>query len=467
MRLYNTASKTKEEFTLPAGIEQVRLYCCGPTVYHYAHIGNLRTYIFEDLLRRTLQYHGFAVNHIVNITDVGHLTSDSDTGEDKMEKGARRTGKSVWEIAQFYTDAFMQDFKRLNLTEPVVWCKATDHIPQQIRLVKALEAKGFTYQTSDGVYFDSRKFNRYGDFARLDIEGLQEGSRIEIGEKKFATDFALWKFSPKDELRAMEWDSPWGVGFPGWHIECSAMAMHYLGDTLDIHCGGTDHIRIHHTNEIAQSECATGHQYCRFWMHGEFLRMGESGKMSKSNDDFLTLQLLIDKGYSPMDYRYMALTSHYRNYLNFSWEALDSARDSLKSLKKKTLPLADVPKTIESDQAKFWLNEFINATGDDLNIPKSLGLLNQVLKDNDLGPTDRAGLCENFDTILGLNLFENDSRLAGSQLDAKSIESYIQQRNEARLAKNFALSDQIRDQLLEQGVLLKDSPEGTLWQFKN
>ena len=322
LQFYNTASRKKEVFTLPEGVPAVRMYCCGPTVYHFAHIGNLRTYIFEDFLVRTLKYYGYKVNHIVNITDVGHLTSDADSGDDKMEKGAAREGKSVWDIAKFYTDAFMADWHRLNIQEPTRWTPATQHIQEQIDLVKTLEEKGYTYRTSDGIYFDSLKFPRYADFARLDVENLRKGSRIDMGEKRNATDFALWKFSPTDKKRAMEWDSPWGVGFPGWHIECSAMAMKYNGPTLDIHCGGPDHIRVHHTNEIAQSECANGVPFSRFWMHGEFLRTASEekledgttetkfGKMSKSSGEFLTVTLLMERGFNPLDYRYFALGSH-------------------------------------------------------------------------------------------------------------------------------------------------------------
>ncbi|HLP41986.1 MAG TPA: cysteine--tRNA ligase, partial [Fibrobacteria bacterium] len=315
LSLYNTASRKQELFeTLQPGV--VRMYCCGPTVYHFAHIGNLRTYVFEDLLRRTLDYAGYASNHIVNITDVGHLTSDADTGEDKMEKGAAREGKSVWEIADFYTAAFMKDWERLNIVAPSKWTRATDHIPEQIALVEELERKGFTYTIEgDGIYFDTAKFPRYGDFAGLDIQGMQAGARVAVSEgKKSPTDFSLWKFSPKDKRRAMEWDSPWGRGFPGWHIECSAMAMRHLGETLDIHCGGTDHIRVHHTNEIAQSEAATGKPFARFWMHGGWLLEAPTaesggGKMSKSSGEFVTLDVLLQKGYGPMDYRYFCLSA--------------------------------------------------------------------------------------------------------------------------------------------------------------
>lgn len=466
LQFYNTASRKKEEFTLPEGVEAVRIYCCGPTVYHYAHIGNLRTYIFEDVLRRTLEYYGFKVKHVVNITDVGHLTSDADEGDDKMEKGAARTGKSVWEVAEFYTKAFMEDLNNLNILQPSVWCKATDHIGDQIALVKSLEDKGYTYKTSDGIYFDSLKFPRYADFARLDVENLRRGSRIDMGEKRSATDFALWKFSPVDKKRAMEWDSPWGIGFPGWHIECSAMAMKHLGPTLDIHCGGTDHIRVHHTNEIAQSECSTGQTFARFWMHGEFLRLS-GDKMSKSSGEFLTLSLLMDKGFNPLDYRIFAYTSHYRNYLNFNWEALESARDANKSLHKKTDPLIGKATAIESEAARKFKQDFKEALGDDLNVPKALGVLNSMLR-SDLPEGERAALVQDFDKVLGLRLDIPREEFEKKQdnVDTAKIEALIEERTLARKAKNWAESDRIRDELAAMGVAIKDSPTGTTWQLK-
>lgn len=468
LQFYNTASRKKELFTLPEGVPAVRMYCCGPTVYHFAHIGNLRTYIFEDFLVRTLKYYGFKVNHIVNITDVGHLTSDADDGDDKMEKGAAREGKSVWDIAKFYTDAFMADWHRLNIEEPTRWTPATDHIQEQIDLVKTLEEKGFTYRTSDGIYFDSLKFPRYADFARLDVENLRKGSRIDMGEKKNATDFALWKFSPKDKKRAMEWDSPWGVGFPGWHVECSAMAMKYNGATLDIHCGGTDHIRVHHTNEIAQSECANGVPFSRFWLHGEFLRL-DGDKMSKSSGDFLTVSLLMEKGFNPLDYRYFALGSHYRNYLNFSFESLEGAREALKSLHKKTDPLIGKATTIESEKAKAFQNEFKEAVGDDLNMPRALGVLNTMLK-SDLDDGEKAALVLDMDKIFGLKLHEPreefEKKTEISTEDVAKIENLIALRKEARANKNWAESDRIRDELAAMNVVIKDSKEGTTWELK-
>ncbi|MDR2581545.1 MAG: cysteine--tRNA ligase, partial [Fibromonadaceae bacterium] len=458
--LYNTASRAKEQFTLPEGVPEVRLYACGPTVYHHAHIGNLRTYLFEDLLRRALEYFDFKVRHVVNITDVGHLTSDQDDGEDKMEKGAERMGKSVWEVAEFYTKKFKEDLERLNILSPTIWCKATDYIKEQINLIKTLEEKGYTYRTSDGIYFDSLKFPKYAEFARIDIEGLRRGARIDTGEKKFTTDFALWKFSPSGSKRAMEWESPWGVGFPGWHIECSAMAIAHLGETLDIHCGGTDHIRIHHTNEIAQSECATGKQFSRFWMHGEFLRETGSDKMSKSSGEFLTLDVLIKKGFDPLAYRLFSLTSHYRNYLNFSWDAMESAQESLNSLRKKIEPLIGVEGKIESADAREWYLKFRKAIADDLNSSSALGVLNLAILDSALEDSEKAALVENFDKVLGLCLLKKAQKAERSKEEIAKAESLIEKRNLARKNKNFAESDKLRDELLSIGVIIKDSKDG-------
>jgi cysteinyl-tRNA synthetase len=471
LSLYNTAARKQETFSpLHPGV--VNMYCCGPTVYNYAHIGNLRTYVFEDLLRRTLDYLGFKSNHIVNITDVGHLTSDADTGEDKMEKGAAREGKSVWEIAEFYTQAFMKDWQRLNLVAPSKWTKATDHIPEQIALVKTLEEKGLAYIVpGDGVYFDTAGFPRYADFAGLDIKGMQAGARVDMVEgKRNATDFALWKFSPTDVKRAMEWDSPWGRGFPGWHVECSAMAMKHLGPTLDIHCGGTDHIRVHHTNEIAQSEGATGKTFSRFWVHGGWLleapdekrpggASGGGGKMSKSAGEFVTLDFLLKRGYGAMDYRYFCLTAHYRSYLNFSWEALDGARDSLKSLRKKTDPLIGRASSIASETAKAWRDRFVEAACDDLGFPQALAVLNQMVKDPDLLEGEKAALVRDADRLLGLRLTEPEEK-ASRELPADLL-PLIEERKTARKNKDFKRSDEIRDLFRAQGFAIKDNPDGT------
>lgn len=466
---YNTASRKQEPFVpLHPGVANV--YCCGPTVYHYAHIGNLRTYVFEDMLRRILDYQGYTVNHIVNITDVGHLTSDADTGEDKMEKGAAREGKSVWEIADFYTQAFMKDWERLNLIAPSKWTKATDHIPEQIALVKTLEDKGLAYLIpGDGMYFDTARFPRYADFAGLDIKGMQAGSRVEMVEgKRNASDFALWKVSPTDKRRAMEWDSPWGRGFPGWHVECSAMAMKHLGPTLDIHCGGTDHIRVHHTNEIAQSEGATGVPFSRFWLHGGWLleapsEEGGGGKMSKSTGEFVTLDVLLEKGYGPMDYRYFCLGAHYRSYLNFSFEGLDTARDSLKSLRRKTDPLIGKATSIASDNALGWQRRFLEAAFDDLGFSQALAVMNQMLKDPELLEGEKAALVRDYDRLLGLQL-ETRSEGADKALPGP-MHALLDERKDARRNKDWKRSDEIRDLLKAKGFGVKDNPDGTTSWF--
>ncbi len=469
LRLYNTATRGLEPFE-PLTPGMVRLYCCGPTVYHFAHIGNLRTYVFEDLLRRALEAEGYAVRHVVNITDVGHLTSDADTGEDKMEKGARREGKSAWEIAEYYTQAFWKDWKALNLLWPNEWPRATAYIPEQIALIGELEKKGFAYSIrGDGVYFDTAKFPRYPDFARLDLEGMQAGARVVLAEgKRNPTDFALWKFSPPETKRAMEWDSPWGRGFPGWHLECSAMAMKHLGETLDIHCGGSDHIRVHHTNEIAQSECATGKPFARFWLHGGWLleapdESGGGGKMSKSAGEFVTLEVLIRRGWSAMDYRYFCLTAHYRNYLRYSEAALDSARDSLRNLRKKTDPLIGKAVPVRSDQGREWRDRFFEAIDDDLNFPQALGVFNLMLKDEEVSEGERAALVAAFDRLLGLGLTEPPPSDSGSL--PEDLLPLWAERNEARKRKDWARSDAIREQFHARGYALKDNKDVSMgWE---
>ena len=326
--LYNTLSRKKEEFKA-IDRSEIGLYTCGPTVYNYAHIGNLRSYIFEDILKRVLKYNDYNVRHIMNITDVGHLTGDMDMGEDKLEKGAKREGKTAWEIAKFYEEAFIDDLKKLNIEMPDKWTRATEYIDEQIDLIKILEEKGYAYKISDGVYYDTSKFKNYNKLSHLDIETLREGARVEKNEeKKNPTDFALWKFSPKDKKRQMEWKSPWGIGFPGWAIECSAMSMAELGEQLDIHCGGIDHINVHHTNEIAQSEAATGKQFFNYWMHGAFLNIKGGKKMAKSEGNFLTLEnALIKKEIDPLVYRFAALQTHYRKPMEYSEEVMKTRKE--------------------------------------------------------------------------------------------------------------------------------------------
>ncbi len=449
LRLYDTYAREVREFK-PLKPSKVGLYACGLTVYDYAHIGNLRTYIFEDILRRALEYHDYEVEHVQNITDVGHLTSDADTGEDKMEKGSRRTGLTAWEIAAIYTDAFKDDLQRLNILEPTIWCRATDHIQEQIDLICCIEAKGYTYRTSDGIYFDTARSPNYGRLGRLDLEGLQAGARVDVGEKRNPTDFALWKFSPRDQKRQMEWDSPWGVGFPGWHIECSAMAAKYLGPYFDIHCGGEDHIPIHHTNEIAQSQACYGTTLANFWMHGYFLQVDEA-KMAKSAGDFLRLQTLIDRDYDPLVYRYFCLNAHYRSKLNFTWEGMDGAETSLNRLRAACHEWGEPGKADETFKARF--EEQIN---DDLNMPRAVALAWELAK-GDLPPAVKKATIIDFDKVLGL-------RLAHWKPQAEAIPAQImdlvKQRQHARAEKHWQEADSIRDQIAAAGYEIQDTPEG-------
>ena len=466
LRLYNTMTRSVDEFT-PLSGNKVGLYTCGLTVYNYAHIGNLRTYIFEDLLKRTLIRCGYDVNHVMNITDVGHLTSDADTGEDKMEAGARREGKTAWEIAEFFQGQFVKDMELLNLLPPTTWCKATDHICEQIDQIKKLEEKGYTYTAGDGIYFDTSKLSDYGKLARLDIDGLRAGARIEVVEgKRNLTDFALWKFSPEGSQRQMEWDSPWGVGFPGWHIECSTMAIKYLGERLDIHCGGIDHVPVHHTNEIAQAEIALGHEWVNWWMHGEFLTFGsaddgDQAKMSKSTGGFITLDTLIERGIDPLAYRYFCMGAHYRQQLAFTWEALDGAASAYKKLTRAAL---DLKASYSGDQQPIanHLEQFDSAIEEDLNMPRALAAMWGAVKDDSAKPGDIYATLLEMDQVLGLGIAD----AAEEELDIpeERIDQLIAERTEARANKNFARSDEIRDELTAMGITLEDKPEGTIWR---
>ncbi len=462
MILYNTLTKKKEEF-LPLDTKQVTMYCCGPTVYNYAHIGNLRTYIFEDLLDRTLSSE-YPVKHVMNITDVGHLTSDADDGDDKMELGAARENKTAWEIAKFYESKFFEDFDALNCKRPTVIARATEHIKEMINLVKTLEEKGYTYKTSDGIYYDTSKFNNYHNLVgKSHIDGLKTGARVDFNdEKRNPSDFALWKFSPADKTRQMEWQSPWGKGFPGWHIECSAMAMKYLGDTLDIHCGGIDHVAVHHTNEIAQSEAATGKPYVRNWVHGEFLILS-AGKMSKSGGSFVTVQTLKDKGYNPLDYRYLCLTAHYRTQLEFSYEALDFAKTTLKGLKERIKAIKDLSDIKISDEKSLTEAKmaFITAMRDDLNTAKALAILWDYIK-GAAPAAEKLEMAKYADEYLALDLLKDEEQ---KPLPAEA-QLLIEERTAARAAKDFKKSDELRDKLAAMGILVKDTPQGTEWRWK-
>ncbi len=449
LHLYDTYSRSMREF-VPLKPGKVGLYTCGPTVYDYAHIGNLRTYIFEDVLRRVLEFNGYHVKHVMNITDVGHLVSDADTGEDRMEKGSRRTGMTAWDIAELYTNEFKQDMHRLNIQEPSVWCKATDHIQDQIDLIRCIEENDYTYPTSDGIYFDTSKLSDYGHLARKDIEGLQAGARIEMGEKRNPTDFALWKFSPAGQKRQMEWDSPWGVGFPGWHIECSAMSAKYLGEFFDIHCGGEDHISVHHTNEIAQTQACYGTRLANFWMHGYFLQIDES-RMGKSAGNFLRVQTLMERGYDPLAWRYFCLNANYRTKLNFSWEGVEGANTSLNRLRSAVYDWGEAGAVHES-----FLHRFSEAVNDDLNMPVALAITWELVKSDLPAPTKKATLLV-FDTVLGLGLGEwvpIEEEIPGDIL------AMLAERQAARMEKRWQDADALREQITAAGYEIEDTPQG-------
>jgi cysteinyl-tRNA synthetase len=449
LRLYDTYTRSLRDFE-PLNEPEVGMYACGPTVYDYAHIGNLRTYIFEDILKRVLEFNNYQVKHVMNITDVGHLVSDADTGEDKMEKGARRAGKSAWEIAEYYAEAFIQDLRHLNILEPAIWCRATDHIPEQIEMIRCIESHGFTYRTSDGIYFDTSRLEEYGKLGLLDIEGLQAGSRIEMGEKRNPTDFALWKFSPSDKQRQMEWDSPWGKGFPGWHIECSAMSARYLGSFFDIHCGGEDHINVHHTNEIAQTQACYGSNLANFWIHGYFLQIDEA-KMAKSAGDFLRIQTLIERGYDPLAYRFFCLGAHYRTKLNFTWESLDSASISLERLRTMVYEWGEAG-SVDKD----YLQQFTAQVNEDLNTPRALAVTWDLARSSLPASTKKATILI-FDRILGLRLAEWRPR---DEIIPQGITDLVEQRTLARKEKRWADADTLRQQVLEAGYEIEDTPQG-------
>lgn len=464
MKVYNTMSRTKEEFR-PIRSECVTIYSCGPTVYNYAHIGNMRTYVFMDILRRVLKLNGYRLRHVMNITDVGHLTSDGDEGEDKMEKAARSQKKTPWEIAEYFTGVFFGDLKRLNIETPEITPKATEHIDVMIEFVRELCEKGYGYETSDGIYFDISKFPRYGRLSRANLEEQLAGAseRVEVNtEKRHPADFALWKKAPKEHI--MQWPSPWGMGYPGWHIECSAMSREYLGDCFDIHTGGVDHIPIHHENEIAQSEALTGKRSVNYWMHGEFLLV-DNGKMSKSLGNTYTISDLIEKGYSPLAYRYFCLNGNYRNKLNFTWEALDAAKVSLDRLyealaKHKAAGAQPLPE----GTAEEWKKEFTEAVSDDLNVPLGLGILWKALR-FPVKSREIYDFALFTDQILGLSMEENAEKPVqndGTQEAELSpeIRELVNQRTEAKKKKDFKTADEIRDRLKTMGVTLIDTKEG-------
>ena len=464
MKLYNTMDRKVEEF-VPIEEGKVGMYCCGPTVYNYAHIGNLRTYIFEDILHRTLEEAGYRVKHVMNITDVGHLTGDGDDGEDKLGKRSRETGKSVWDIAAFYTDAFFADEKALNIKRPNVVCKATDHIQDMIALTKRLEEKGHTYTAGGNVYFSIDTIDDYGKLAGQKQEDKLSGARIAVdGNKRNPQDFVLWFTNSKFGEQAMMWDSPWGRGYPGWHIECSAMSMKYLGETFDIHCGGIDAIPVHHTNEIAQSEAATGHKWVNYWCHGEFL-LNDKGKMSKSSGEFLTLPVLVGHGYNALDYRYFCLGGHYRTQLKFSYEALDhakSARERLNSMVAELKAKAKPESTI-SEKAESYKDSFFAALFNDLRCPEALAVMWKMLKDNSITEGEKLSLLYSMDKVLGLDLDKVEAKKE-EKVGGEEEWKLVEERKQAKAEKNYQRADEIRKELEERGYIVKDTPQGPILQ---
>lgn len=456
IKIYNTLTRKREVFR-PLRAKSVGFYACGPTVYWYAHIGNLRTYIFEDILKRVLEYNGYQVKHVMNITDVGHLTSEADTGEDKMEKGARREGKTAWEIAKFYTKAFKKDIKRLNIKEPTPWVRATDYIKEQIELIKILEKKGFTYKIPDGIYFNSAKLKDYGKLAGPKKRKIIAGARVEmVPGKKNPADFALWKFTPPGVKRQMEWPSIWGRGFPGWHTECVAMAIKYLGIPFDIHCGGIDHIPIHHTNEIAQAQAIYKKNLANFWLHGEFLIV-KRGRMGKSEGNIIILENLIKNKFNPLAFRYLCLTTHYRSKLNFSWKSLKAAQNALDKLYQKMAEIQSENLVQSPRQRKFsyWEKKFLDFINDDLNAPRALALMWEVVKKKGLSNKEKSKILLDFDKIFALNL----AKIKKPKIP-QEISKLVELREKYRKIGDYKKADEIRRELKERGYWVEDTKEG-------
>ncbi len=449
LRIYNTLSRSVEEFD-PINSPKVGMYSCGPTVYDYQHIGHMRRYVGDDILIRVLRANNFDVKHVMNITDVGHLVSDADTGEDKMEKGAKKFGLSVWDIAKKFEAQFKDSCSLLNITLPKDLMHATDYIPEQIELIKKLEDKGFTYKTIDGIYFDTSKFADYFKLSRQNPEELRGGVRVDLGEKKSVSDFALWKFSPTEEKRQMEWKSPWGVGFPGWHIECSAMSMKALGESFDIHTGGIDHINIHHTNEIAQAEAVTNKPFVKYWVHHAFLTV-EGEKMSKSLGNTYTVADVVEKGFDPMALRYLYLQTHWRAEMNFTWEALEASQTALNKLRKEFVSWEEA----KVGCAEFEQN-FIDAANDDLNIPKALSIVWEMVKSDYPGSAKKRSLLK-MDEILGLQLSEYKKE--DVEIPAE-IQELVGKRGALRKSGNYEEADKVRSEIESKGFAVEDSKEG-------
>jgi len=464
MKIYNTLTKKIEDF-VPYNKDIVTMYTCGPTVYHYAHIGNLRTYIFEDILEKGLNYLGYNVKRCMNITDVGHLTSDADSGEDKMEKGAKRENKTVYEIADFYTTAFLNDMDKLNIKRPEIIKKASEQIDMYIKMIEKLLESGYAYIANNNVYFDISKANDYFKLSGRNMEeqNLAVREDVDIDEnKKNPFDFVLWFTSSKFSNHAMKWDSPWGIGYPGWHIECSGISIKYLGEYLDIHCGGVDNIFPHHTNEIAQSEGYLGHKWCNYWLHGEHLN-DSTGKISKSKGEFLTVSLLENKGYNPIVYRLFCLQSHYRKQLVFSYEALDQAKNTYDKLKNKIKSLNNDGE-IDKNVYEIYINKFKDAIENDLNTSQMLTCLYDVLKENTNDST-KLSIIKSYDEVLSLDLFKNEEKEITEELK-KYIEEKIEERKLAKMNKNYDLADSIRKELEEKNIFIKDTRDGVIYEVR-
>lgn len=455
MKLYNTLTRKIEEFK-PIKANEVRMYSCGPTVYYYAHIGNLRAYLFMDTLRRVLKYNGYHLKHVMNITDVGHLVSDADDGEDKMLKAARIEKKDPFEIAQFYMNAFLADIDKLNIDRPEIIARATEHIKVMEDYVQKIIENGYTYETENTIYFDTSKLDKYGVLSNRKVEDQKAGARVEFdSEKKNISDFAVWIKAPENHI--MKWDTFWGKCYPGWHLECSAMGYHYLGDQFDIHTGGIDHIPIHHENEIAQAKGFCGKIPANYWMHVDFLTI-DGGKMSKSLNNLYTLQDLADKGYEPLVYRMFNFTSNYRGKINFTWEAMDSAKTALGRLREGYLKHAEGTDEIAQETIKDFESRFLNAINDDLNMPVAMSVVWEVVKFPKKSK-QLQDLLLKFDTVLGFDLANYRKEI---QEFPKEILELVAQRDEARQNKNWAESDRIRDLLINQGYLVKDTKQGTI-----
>jgi len=461
--LYNSLNRKKEKFE-PINPPAVGLYACGPTVYNYAHIGSMRRYVGDDVIKRVLVSFGYRVKHVMNITDVGHLTSDADSGEDKMEKAAKQKGESAWDIANFFEKQFFASTDALNVTRADIICKATDHIKEQIELIQAIEKKGLTYKTKDGIYFDTAKFPEYGRLTG-GKKGILPGARIDVAGKKSATDFALWKFSPSLNSglpkRQMEWESPWGIGFPGWHIECSAMSMKYLGEPFDIHTGGVDHIAVHHTNEIAQAEAATGKLFVKYWIHHEFLQV-DGQKMAKSLGNIYTVEDVIKKGYDPLSLRYLFLTAHYRDPLNFTWESLTSASKAFLKLREYMISLKDSHRTVLSSEKgqkiESFAASFQKAIGDDINTPQAIAILWEVLKSN-IPSEDKYDLALSFDEVFGLGLAQITKTEA---VVPEEINKLVAQRISLRSENRYDEADEVREKIEKMGYEIKDTAGGSV-----